>query len=119
MSFTIRKRFTFAASHQLETLPEGHKCARLHGHNYVVWVELAAPEVCPHGFVLDFGDLAALKDYLDTHLDHRHLNHVLSSDSPTAENLARHLYGIAAGMWPETTAVAVEETESCWAEYRP
>ena len=40
--FRIRKEFHFSASHRLEHLPPDHQCARLHGHNYVVVVELAA-----------------------------------------------------------------------------
>lgn len=116
--YRIRKRFTFAASHQLRLLPEDHQCARLHGHNYVVWLELAAAELAGPGFVVDFGDLKAFKVYLDSTLDHRHLNDVLAFN-PTAEHLARHLHDVAADMWPEVVAVAVEETENSWAEYRP
>lgn len=38
--FRITKEFHFSASHQLTGLPEDHQCARLHGHNYIVEVEL-------------------------------------------------------------------------------
>lgn len=38
--FRIRKEFHFSASHQLTHLPPDHQCARLHGHNYIVVVEL-------------------------------------------------------------------------------
>lgn len=40
--FRITKEFHFSASHQLCRLPVDHQCARLHGHNYIVVVELAA-----------------------------------------------------------------------------
>jgi 6-pyruvoyltetrahydropterin/6-carboxytetrahydropterin synthase len=118
MSYTIRKRFRFSASHQLDGLPEGHQCGRLHGHNYGVWLELARGELQDDGMLVDFGELATFSDFIDSALDHRHLNDVLPLQ-PTAENLAAYLYAVASAMWPEVEAVAVEETETCWAEYRP
>ena len=38
--YRISKEFHFSASHQLTDLPADHQCARLHGHNYIVVVEL-------------------------------------------------------------------------------
>ena len=43
--FRITKEFHFSASHQLTALPAEHQCARLHGHNYIVVVELSAAEL--------------------------------------------------------------------------
>ena len=40
--YTITKRFAFSASHIIGGLPNGHPCARLHGHNYEVEVVLQA-----------------------------------------------------------------------------
>ena len=31
---TIWKEFTIEAAHRLPNVPEGHKCARLHGHSF-------------------------------------------------------------------------------------
>lgn len=118
MTFTIRKRYTFAASHQLLGLPEDHQCSRLHGHNYVVWLELASDGLAEPGFVEDFGALKPFKALLDEEYDHRHLNDVVGFN-PTAELLALHLYEQAAQMWDGVVAVAVEETGTSWAEYRP
>jgi 6-pyruvoyltetrahydropterin/6-carboxytetrahydropterin synthase len=117
--FRISKEFQFSASHRIDGLPEDHPCARLHGHNYVVRVELAAPELDRVGFVRDYRELAPLKDYIDATLDHRHLNEVLGDNCVTAEHLARHLYAWCAARWPETSAVSVSETPKTWAEYRP
>ena len=39
--YRITKEFHFSASHQLKDLPDDHPCARMHGHNYVVVIELA------------------------------------------------------------------------------
>jgi 6-pyruvoyltetrahydropterin/6-carboxytetrahydropterin synthase len=117
--YRITKEFHFSASHQLFGLREGHPCARLHGHNYIVVVELAAEELGETGFVRDYHDLAALKRYIDEELDHRHLNEVLGDGCVTAERLAKHFHDWCAARWPEVSAVKVSETPKTWAEYRP
>lgn len=116
--FRITKEFHFSASHRLAHLPADHQCARLHGHNYIVQVELAAANLNADGFVRDYRELRPLKDYLDAVFDHRHLNDVLDAPS-TAEHLARHFYDWCKARWPETAAVRVSETPKTWAEYRP
>jgi len=116
--YRIAKEFHFSASHELSHLPWDHQCARLHGHNYIVTVELAARHLNPDHFVRDYGELRALKTYIDDTFDHRHLDDVLDIVS-TAENLARHFYEWCAARWPETAAVRVSETPKTWAEYRP
>jgi 6-pyruvoyltetrahydropterin/6-carboxytetrahydropterin synthase len=117
--YRIMKEFHFSASHQLKGLAENHPCARLHGHNYIVVVELAAEELDATGFVRDYRDLGPFKDWLDETLDHRHLNDVLGDQGVTAERLARTFYAWCATHWPETVAVRVSETPKTWAEYRP
>lgn len=116
--YTISKEFHFSASHQLTHLPDDHQCARLHGHNYIVVIELASDHLNDDGFVRDYGQLKPLKAYLDDNFDHRHLNDVMNVAS-TAENLARHLYDWCVARWPETTSVKVSETSKTWAEFRP
>ncbi|WP_189267921.1 6-pyruvoyl trahydropterin synthase family protein, partial [Streptomyces fuscichromogenes] len=57
--FTITKEFHFSASHVLDQLPSWHPCARMHGHNYIVVLELSAADdaLTPPGFVRDYRDL--------------------------------------------------------------
>ena len=117
--FRISKQFHFSASHQLPGLPGDHPCARLHGHNYTVTVELASSELDQHGFVRDYRELDALKKYLDDSVDHRHLNEVFGDQRTTAEQLARIFYHWCIERWPEVTAVSVSETPKSSAEYRP
>lgn len=115
--YRIWKHHRFSASHVLNGLPEGHQCGRLHGHNYLVEVELASDSLGPEGFVVDFGELKPFKQMIDNEWDHRHLNDVLPFQ-PTAENMAKHLYDWCKERWPETVAARVQETETSWAEYR-
>ncbi|MDW4548782.1 6-carboxytetrahydropterin synthase QueD [Defluviimonas sp. D31] len=117
--YRITKEFAFSASHQLKHLPGDHPCARLHGHNYVVEVELAAAELDANGFVRDYRELAPLKAHIDETLDHRHLNDVFGDDRVTSEHIARVLYDWCKARWPEVSAVRVSETPKTWAEYRP
>ncbi len=117
--FRITKEFHFSASHQLCELPDDHPCARMHGHNYIVEVELAAETLNDNGFVIDYRELKPLKHYIDDELDHRHLNDVFGHDMVTSERLAHTLYDWCKARWKQTTAVRVSETPKTWAEYRP
>lgn len=120
--YVIGKRFHFSASHQLPALPEGHPCARLHGHNYTVEVSVAAEGLVGPGFVTDFAELAPLRIYLDATFDHRHLNDVLPIPS-TSENLAAHLATwFVDNLEPQIpgtlVSMRVSETDTSWAEYK-
>lgn len=84
--FTITKEFHFSCSHRLVGLEEGHQCSRLHGHNYVLRVILQGG-LDDRGFVLDYGDLAPLKRFIDERVDHRHI----LSEKEKAEWFAAHI----------------------------
>lgn len=116
--YTISKEYHFAASHQLFQMPDDHPCSRLHGHNYIVEVELQSETLDQYGFVRDYNELRALKDYIDDTFDHRHLNDVLGDDLVTAEHIAKHFYDWCKAKWPETTAIRVKESPKSMAEYR-
>ena len=116
--YTISKHFDFSASHIIEGLPDPHPCSRLHGHNYVVELVLAAEELNATGFVVDYNELIVFKKMIDETLDHRHLNDVL--DGPTtAESIAKYLYEHAKQIWKEVISVSVSETPKTNATYRP
>lgn len=116
--YTISKQFSFSASHQLMHLPDGHPCKRLHGHNYLVELILRRVALDERGFVVDYNDMKPFQQYIDNTLDHQHLNEVLGNLYPTAENIAKHLHGIAWGMFHDVAiTVRVSETPKTWAEY--
>ena len=121
--FTISKRYSFSASHELDGLPAGHRCARLHGHNYEVEVVSAGADLDATGFVHDYAAFDGLKAFLDEHVDHRHLNDVMPGQ-PSAERIAWWLFEwCKSNLPPEAAralvAVRVSETPRTWAEYRP
>ncbi len=115
--YTISKQFHFSASHIIEGLPDGHPCGRLHGHNYIAEIVLAAESLIPIGFVVDYNALSPFKDIIEKELDHRHLNNILPCPS-TAEHMAKYLYDRAKAIWPEVVAVRISETPKTSAEYR-
>lgn len=116
--YTISKQFHFSASHQLLGLAEDHPCSRLHGHNYIVEAVLAADTLDERGFVVDYGELKPFQRLIDTLMDHRHLNDVVTFQT-SAENLARFLFQECQAMGVPVVAMRVSETPKTWAEYRP
>jgi 6-pyruvoyltetrahydropterin/6-carboxytetrahydropterin synthase len=122
VTYTISKDHHFSASHQLAGLADDHPCARLHGHNYALRVEVAAQELTGPGFVVDYGLFADYLAWVDKTLDHRHLNDQVEFN-PTAENLSRWLQAHAERMIPvppgAQVTVAVSETPKTWARWSP
>ena len=80
--FKVNKRVSISASHQLE-LPYESACSNLHGHNWIINVEVLATALDKYGMVIDFSAI----DSIVTLLDHDHINDRLIGN-PTAENIA-------------------------------
>lgn len=77
MTTTLFKDFQFEAAHHLPHVPEGHKCGRLHGHSFLVRIEITGEVDAYTGWVMDFAELkAAFKPILDR-LDHYYLNDIM------------------------------------------
>lgn len=113
----IFREFTFEAAHRLPHVPEGHKCARLHGHSYRVEVHVKGEVGQDTGWVMDFGDLRAAFQPLQEQLDHRYLNEVPGLENPTSEILARWIWDGLVGRLP-LSAVQVRETCTSGCIYR-
>lgn len=121
--FRISKEFRFEAAHRLPELPDGHQCARVHGHSYSVQILLTAEGLRGPGFVVDFAELSPVKAYIDSTLDHRFLNDVFDF-AATSELLAQHFYQWCSAHLSLPDGVSVErvrvsETASTYAEYQP
>jgi 6-pyruvoyltetrahydropterin/6-carboxytetrahydropterin synthase len=113
----IFREFTFEAAHRLPNVPEGHKCARLHGHSYRVNVHVRGQVDADNGWVMDFGDLSDAFEPVRDELDHHYLNEIAGLENPTSEILARWIWDRLAGTLP-LSAVAVRETCTCGCIYR-
>lgn len=126
--YTITKEWAFEAAHHLPSLPVGHKCRNPHGHSYRVTIELQARDLDEHGFVIDFGRLGFIGEFINAVLDHRDLNTVFEKrewGATTSENIAFKFWEFVA---PEVLAmtdrrvavyaVTVRETAKTSATYR-
>lgn len=90
--YTISVQAHYDSAHLLRDY-DG-KCARLHGHRYVVQVVVQAPTVGKSGMVFDFTDLKRHLKELADNLDHRNLNDIppFTEIESTAENQARYFF---------------------------
>ena len=114
----IFKEFTFEAAHRLPNVPEGHKCARLHGHSFHVAVHITGVVDDHTGWVRDFADIScAMVPLLDV-LDHNYLNDVEGLENPTSELLARWIWERLSRPLPELSEVVVQETCNSGCVYR-
>jgi 6-pyruvoyltetrahydropterin/6-carboxytetrahydropterin synthase len=112
----------FDAAHALRGYPG--ECRKLHGHTWDVEVTVAGDTLDDVGIVYDF---KSLKDDLSAVLDeydHAYLNDVAPFDveTPTAENLARVIYGNLAKTVDarvRVVEVAVWESPIAKLVYRP
>ena len=114
----IWKEFGFEAAHRLPNVPEGHQCARLHGHSFKVAVHVRGPLDPTLGWVMDFAELKRAWRPLDEALDHRYLNDVPGLDNPTSEVLARWIWERLAPTLPGLSQVVVRETCTSGCVYR-
>lgn len=117
--FDITRRYHFEAAHYLPFVSAGHKCARMHGHNYELEITVIRATVDNVGFVIDFWDLDAIVDPLIQAVDHRVLNECPGLDNPTAELIAKHFCERIQNIMSNVEIrVRCYETKDCWADYR-
>lgn len=107
--YRVRKRLEISAAHSLE-LDYESKCANLHGHNWIINIELESEDLDENGMVMD---LTEIKRKIEEALDHQCLNDVLP-DNPTAENIACWVCG---ELGSKCHKVTVQESEGNVAEY--
>jgi 6-pyruvoyltetrahydropterin/6-carboxytetrahydropterin synthase len=113
------KEFTFEAAHRLPSVPDGHKCSRLHGHSYRLIVHVSGEVDPATGMVIDFGDVKDIvKPLIDKHLDHYYLNEVDGLENPTSENVARWVWQRLVHQLPQLSAIQIRETCTSGVIYR-
>ncbi len=114
----IFKEFRIEAAHRLPRVPPEHKCARLHGHSFVIGVYVDGEVQATAGWVQDFADLSAAMRDVHEELDHRYLNDIAGLENPTSEMLAmwvwRRLQPRLAGL----SRIVIHETCTSGCEYR-
>lgn len=106
----IYKEFTFESAHRLPNVPEGHKCARLHGHSFQVRIYIRGEITNHEGWIMDFSDLKAAFKPLYQQLDHNYLNEIEGLENPTSENLAIWIWERLKPELPLLSKVEIRET---------
>lgn len=120
--FTVSAQAHYDAAHFLRNYRG--KCAKLHGHRYVVEAVVQLTELDESGIAFDFADLEAALRGLAGELDHENLNELPPFDGieTSAENQARHFFEELKKRLPEPAAsgllyARVWESPTQWAQY--
>jgi 6-pyruvoyltetrahydropterin/6-carboxytetrahydropterin synthase len=114
----IYKDFSIEAAHRLPNVPDGHKCARLHGHSFQVRISVEGPLGEESGWVMDFGDIKAAFAPIYAQLDHHYLNDIEGLENPTSENLAMWIWQQLKPELPQLSSVRIKETCTSGCIYR-
>lgn len=114
----IFKELRFEAAHRLPNVPEGHKCARLHGHSFLVEIHIQGDVGETSGWVADFSTLDAAFKPLYEQLDHNYLNDIEGLENPTSENLAKWIWQRLIDKLPGLSWLLVRETCTSGCIYR-
>jgi 6-pyruvoyltetrahydropterin/6-carboxytetrahydropterin synthase len=90
--YTLKIITDFASAHTLRDYPGA--CARMHGHNWKVEVEVTASELDAIGMGVDFRVIKQAARDIAERLDHRYLNDLepFAQINPTAENIAAYFH---------------------------
>ena len=114
----IYKEFSIEAAHRLPNVPEGHKCARLHGHSFMVSIYVEGPIGDKTGWIMDFGDIKKAFKPIYNQLDHHYLNDIDGLENPTIVNLAKWIWQQLKPNLPQLSAVKIKETCTSGCIYR-
>jgi 6-pyruvoyltetrahydropterin/6-carboxytetrahydropterin synthase len=97
-------------------------CARLHGHNWNVKLDVISSELNDIGLTVDFLDLDKILWDVIGPFDHNNFNDFppFNTINPTAENVAKYFYHEIKKKLPkgvEIDKIAIWETENYLVEY--
>lgn len=90
--YTLKVLTDFASAHTLRDYPGA--CARMHGHNWKLEIEVRASELDDIGIAMDFKHIRKTANRIADRLDHQYLNDIppFTEINPTAENIAAWFY---------------------------
>ncbi|VFP80224.1 6-carboxytetrahydropterin synthase QueD [Candidatus Erwinia haradaeae] len=118
MGITLFKDFTFEAAHYLPHAPKDHQCATIHGHSFIVRLEVTGV-MDPHtGWVVDFSEIKRAFQPIHNQIDHSCLNQIAGLENPTSEVLAAWIWEKVKPTLSMLSAVIVQETCRSGCVYR-
>ncbi|QCI16080.1 6-carboxytetrahydropterin synthase QueD [Buchnera aphidicola] len=110
MKTVIFKDFYFEAAHYLPYVPKKHKCRRLHGHSFLVRLEIEDKIDQKNGWIIDYADLKLIFKPIYDQLDHHFLNAIPGLENPTSENIARWIWEKLKPRLTILSAIMIKET---------
>ena len=117
MKVRLTHEFRFEAAHRLPRVPDGHKCARLHGHSFRIEISVRGPVDEGSGWLCDYQQMLDAWAPLHQALDHRYLNEVGGLENPTSENLSAWIWQRLQPALPGLCRITVAETCEARCEY--
>ena len=114
----IYKDFHFESAHRLPNVPEGHKCARLHGHSFQLRIVVSGDAPDPSGLVMDFSDIKQVAKPIIDQLDHYYLNDIPGLENPTSERLCEWIWERLQPQLPQLDSIEIKETCTSGCIYR-
>jgi len=131
--FRVSQEIEFCYGHRL--LNYAGKCRHLHGHNGKAVIVLEGEKLDQRGMLVDFSDIKkSVAGWIDANLDHRMILNAadpvipllqtqheplhLIEDNPTAENIAKLIFGYAKSQGFPVVEVCLWETFKSFATYR-
>jgi 6-pyruvoyltetrahydropterin/6-carboxytetrahydropterin synthase len=118
MPTRLERSYRFEAAHFLPHVPPGHKCARMHGHSYLIEIAIEGEVDAALGWVMDFAEIDEHAGPLVRQLDHQVLNELEGLANPTSELLAAWWWHKLAPRLPGLVEVVVSETPTSRCIYR-
>jgi len=90
--FILKTLLDFASAHRLRDYPGD--CAKLHGHNWKIEVQVVGNRLNEIGMLIDFKQIKAQAKQAVEELDHTYLNDhpPFQRVNPTAENISQYLF---------------------------
>jgi len=101
----------FSAAH---SIPGHEKCGRIHGHNFIVSVEVEGE--LKNGMIIDFFELKRILREILSKFDHSLINEII--EIPTSENIALYIFEELKRRGLNVICVRVSENVDKWAEVR-
>ena len=118
MRTRLERSYRFEAAHFLPKVPPGHKCARMHGHSYLIEVVIEGDVNPETGWVMDFAEIDEYAMPIVRKLDHQVLNEIEGLVNPKSELLAIWIWNRLKPQLPALSEVVVHETCTSGCRYR-
>jgi len=112
----ICRRYSISCAHSLPKTPPEHKCHRLHGHTYEIYLYVKADILIePMDWVMDFSEIDDRFKRLRKLLDHSELNDIIAN--PTCENLALYIWRNLKPELSDLYKITIREGRDSWVTY--